>query len=312
MQHIPYVEKYRPTTLEKIVLSESNDKIFHTMLEKRLFPNMLLYGPPGTGKTTTIINFVNCVQPHNKSLVLHLNASDERGIDTIRSQIAKFVSSKALFVKGIKFIILDEVDYMTKSAQLALKYLMQKYQTSVVFCLICNYISKIEDVLKSEFIELKFNSLPKNKILEFLTDVVEKEKLKIDSRGIEGIQSIFSNDIRSMLNYLQLHYANKSGMIHSSYIMNNDDIQRIYIELNNKCGEKRKSYFLAEALKYNTTYKLLSLKIFNMLVRERKITDLSAIRKFESIIHEDQFNIYEIDYLLHILCKLCLNDNTSI
>jgi GTPase SAR1 family protein len=76
---------------------------------------LLLYGPPGTGKTTTIVNLINAYQNKlgfkNKDLIIHLNASDERGIDIIRNQISFFVNSKPLFHSGMKFVILDEVDY---------------------------------------------------------------------------------------------------------------------------------------------------------------------------------------------------------
>jgi hypothetical protein len=81
--------------------------------------------------------------------MIHLNASDERGIDIIRNQINQFVNSKTLFNKGMKFVILDEVDYMTKNAQQALRYLLQNYSSSVRFCLICNYISKIDEGLQA-------------------------------------------------------------------------------------------------------------------------------------------------------------------
>jgi DNA polymerase III delta prime subunit len=88
---IPWVEKYRPTRLEDIVLEPINRQIFENILHTRYFPNLLLYGPPGTGKTTTIINLINAYQERynqkNKGLMIHLNASDERGIDIIRNQI---------------------------------------------------------------------------------------------------------------------------------------------------------------------------------------------------------------------------------
>ena len=131
-QHIPWVEKYRPNKIENIILEDNNKQFIFNMLEKQIYPNLLLYGPPGTGKTTTIINIINSIYPNdiNKSIVLHLNASDERGIEMIRTQIHKFISSKPLFVEKIKFVILDEVDYMTKSAQNALKYLLQQYNTT--------------------------------------------------------------------------------------------------------------------------------------------------------------------------------------
>jgi replication factor C subunit 3/5 len=132
----------------------------------------LLYGPPGTGKTTTIINLINEYQTKynqtNKGSVIHLNASDERGIDIIRNQIYQFVKSKNFFEVGLKFVILDEVDYMTKNAQQALKYLLQSSCYNVRFCLICNYISKIDESLKNEFICIRFNQLPRCDIYKFI------------------------------------------------------------------------------------------------------------------------------------------------
>ena len=104
--------------------------------------------------------------------MIHLNASDERGIDIIRNQINQFVHSKTLFNKGMKFVILDEVDYMTKNAQQALRYLLQNYSSSVRFCLICNYISRIDEGLQNEFIRLRFNQLPEQKITHFYVYLV--------------------------------------------------------------------------------------------------------------------------------------------
>ena len=126
---IPWVEKYRPKVFSDIVLNDNNKALLENILKNDYFPNLLLYGPPGTGKTTTI-NLINKYQELNneksKELIVHLNASDDRGIDIIRNQINQFVNSKTLFTKGLKFIILDEVDYMTKNAQIAMKNLLQK------------------------------------------------------------------------------------------------------------------------------------------------------------------------------------------
>ena len=147
---IPWVEKYRPNSFDNIVLGPINQSIFGNILKTNYFPNMLFYGPPGTGKTTTIINLIDSYYKNNnitnyKSSIIHLNASDERGIDTIRNQIIQFVKSNGMYINNLKFVVLDEVDYMTKNAQQALKYLLQYNHKNIRFCLICNYISKIEE-----------------------------------------------------------------------------------------------------------------------------------------------------------------------
>ena len=206
----PWVEKYRPTQFDHIVLDASNRNLFQQILKKQYFPNLLFYGPPGTGKTTTVINLINEFQTKhygrsNKSNVIHLNASDERGIDIIRNQIHSFVKTMNLFEKGFKFVILDEVDYMTRNAQHALKYLLQTTTTDVRFCLICNYISKIDMALQNEFICVRFNQLPKDDIFHFIRTIAMKEKLTIRDAAIDAIQTVFRSDIRSMINFLQLH-----------------------------------------------------------------------------------------------------------
>lgn len=204
---IPWVEKYRPTNFDDIVLDPLNKRIMETIINNNYFPNLLLYGPPGTGKTTTIINLINSFQEKNnqknKGLMIHLNASDERGIDIIRNQISQFVYSQSLFSNGTKFVILDEVDYMTKNAQHALKYLLQSYNNNVRFCLICNYISRIDESLQNEFMRLRFNQLPDVDIIRFLNIISHKEQLGISNEKLTSIQRLYKSDIRSMINYMQ-------------------------------------------------------------------------------------------------------------
>jgi replication factor C subunit 3/5 len=204
---IPWVEKYRPHNLNDIVLDPLNKTIITQIIKTNYFPNILLYGPPGTGKTTTIINLVNKFQEKhnqlNKGLMIHLNASDERGIDVIRNQIHQFVNSNSLFHNGIKFVILDEVDYMTKNAQQALKYLLQGFSNNVRFCLICNYISRIDESLQNEFMRIRFNQLPESAIIHFLSTISTKEELNISTEKLKAIQRLFKSDIRSMINYMQ-------------------------------------------------------------------------------------------------------------
>ena len=212
---IPWVEKYRPDCFDDIIISDINKSIFSSIFTKQHFPNMLFYGPPGTGKTTTIINLVNKYfknidVKNSKSSILHLNASDDRGIDIIRNQILQFVNTNSIYKKGLKFVILDEVDYMTKNAQTALKRVIQNVNDNVRFCLICNYICKIDESLKNEFICIRFNQLPVEETVRFIRNIAAQENINISDDVIHNIQKMYQSDVRSMVNFLQLHQSEQN------------------------------------------------------------------------------------------------------
>jgi len=268
---IPWVEKYRPTQFENIVLDPINRELFQNILEKQYFPNLLFYGPPGTGKTTTIINLINEYQTRhsrpNKSNVIHLNASDERGIDIIRNQIHSFVKSLNLFETGFKFVVLDEVDYMTKNAQQALKYLLQTSSNNVRFCLICNYISKIDESLQNEFICIRFNQLPKNDIYQFIKTIAVKEDILISENAINSIQTMYHSDIRSMINFLQLN-QNLQMKEWEKNVINNALLETVYKKIKSECsvGEFIR-YIHAISIQYNVDKKHIIQSFFNHLIR---------------------------------------------
>lgn len=215
---IPWVEKYRPQNMDSIILTPNNRTILKNIIEQNHFPNLLFYGPPGTGKTTTIVNLIKQYQAKydqdHSELITHLNASDERGIDVIRNQIHIFVNNECMFRKGIKFIILDEVDAMTDNAQHALHFLLQNTSDkNVKFCLICNYITKVYSSLQGEFLQLKFNKLPRKKIKEFLTNIAKKENIKLSDHILQHIIYQYDSDIRSMINFMQCNHAHLDNNI---------------------------------------------------------------------------------------------------
>ena len=290
---IPWVEKYRPDKFENIVLDEDNEKIFRNIINFNIVPNLLFYGPPGTGKTTTIINLIkeyqNKYNQKHKSLVIHLNASDERGIEIIRSQIMQFINTKPLFSNGMKFVILDEVDYMTKNAQQALKYLLQSYNKNVKFCLICNYISKIDESLKKEFIRLKFNQLPCNKIYSFLENIVSKENLNISSNDIKSIQKIYESDIRSMINFLQSNQEYKTEDKLKIKIMNDKTFESITenIKKNGKIKTNLAVNFINKlSVDYNTDKKQIIKNYFNFIIKTNELMRNEIFINFvENIMH---------------------------
>lgn len=302
MANIPFVEKYRPSNLEDIILEDVNRTIIENFLEKKIYPNLLLYGPPGTGKTTTIINLIKYIQKSensNKSLLLHLNASDERGIDTIRNQIAKFIDSKPLFSKGTKFIVLDEVDYMTKNAQQALKYLLQQYNNKAVFCLMCNYISKIECSLKNEFIELKFNKLPESNIIEYMKTISAKEKLIVPHDHYCQLQKLYKNDVRSMINYIQMNYTNTKQQ--HTEMMSDEKLMKIFSYLQSEDNIPTKRTYIQHHCSINNITPIsVFTSMFSLLIKSNKIHDFHLIKKFELVFHEDQYNIYVMDYIIQL------------
>jgi replication factor C subunit 3/5 len=269
---IPWVEKYRPTKFDNIVLDPVNQKLFENILNKNYFPNLLFYGPPGTGKTTTIINLINEFQAKystiNKNLVIHLNASDERGIDIIRNQIFQFIKTNNMFDIGMKFVILDEVDYMTKNAQQALKYLLQTCNQNVRFCLICNYISKIDDSLQNEFICIRFNQLPKSEIFHFIKTISENENLNINYESIETIQNLFHSDIRSMINFIQLN-QNTDLVNWDKKVINRSVLENIHEILIDSLipVENIKLLIYRISVQYNIDKKSILLKYFHHLIR---------------------------------------------
>jgi len=297
-ENIPWIEKYRPSKFEEIVLDPINRTIFKNILDKNYFPNLLFYGPPGTGKTTTIINLINEHQRRysqiNSSTVIHLNASDERGIDMIRNQIYQFVRSKNMFEKGMKFVILDEVDYMTKNAQQALKYLqyiLQSQSYQVRFCLICNYISKIDDSLKNEFLAIRFNQLPREDIHQFIRHVVETEKIEMSDEVIYTIQNRFQSDIRSMINFIQL---NQNIVNWNEHIITDEvckTLHTIFTEKTQTTVDYLK-YFHEKSCQYNID-KLSILKMyFHYIIREHSdILTTRILDIMEHIFHNADTNI---------------------
>ena len=146
-------------------------------IKEEQLPHLLFYGPPGTGKTSTILACARQLYKPQSfgSMVLELNASDDRGINIVRGQILDFASTRTIFKGGYKLIILDEADAMTNDAQNALRRIIEKYTENVRFCIICNYLSKIIPAIQSRCTRFRFAPLSPDQILPRLEHVVEAE-----------------------------------------------------------------------------------------------------------------------------------------
>ena len=301
----PWVEKYRPKKFDDIVLDDNNKTIFNNILKKKYFPNLLLYGPPGTGKTTTIINLINKYQElegcKNKDLIIHLNASDDRGVDIVRNQINQFVNTKTLFNTGIKFIILDEVDYMTKNAQCALRYLIQQYSDNIRFCLICNYISRIDTALQNEFVRLKFCNLPKKQINTFLKKIVIQEQININDNQIKSIQNTFNSDMRSMINYLQ---SNTNVIFDNNFKIISETFWETLI--NDYFKKQQSIKIIKEHIEescdlYNTRVKNFIVNFITYIIHSKEYTlNKDWLNKCQTVLHyiESNKNSYILNYFI--------------
>ncbi|KAH7680195.1 replication factor c subunit [Aphelenchoides avenae] len=209
-KNLPWVEKYRPASLEDLVSHQEIIKTINRLIDENKLPHLLFYGPPGTGKTSTILAAARRIftEKQRPSMVLELNASDDRGIGVVRDEIVSFCQSRTLHVDHagtaqFKLVILDEADAMTKDAQNALRRVIEKYTDNVRFCIICNYLSKIIPAVQSRCTRFRFAPLSKEQVMPRLEYIVKEEKVTVTEDGKEALYKLSGGDMRRVLNILQ-------------------------------------------------------------------------------------------------------------
>ncbi|KAI0831101.1 P-loop containing nucleoside triphosphate hydrolase protein [Trametes gibbosa] len=214
--HQPWVEKYRPKTIDDVSAQEHTVAVLRKTLTSTNLPHMLFYGPPGTGKTSTILALARQLfGPDNfRSRVLELNASDERGISIVRDKIKNFarqtpraqaVSSdgKTYPCPPYKIIILDEADSMTQDAQAALRRIMELYARITRFCLVCNYVTRIIDPLASRCSKFRFKPLDPASTSARLAQIASAENVPVPPETIATLIATSHGDLRRAITYLQ-------------------------------------------------------------------------------------------------------------
>ena len=211
-----WVEKYRPQTLDDIILSERNKEIVRGFSEE--IPNLLFVGTPGTGKTTLARILVNDVLKCN---YLYINASDESGIDTIRHKVTNFSQTKS-FDGKVKVVILDECDGLTSQAQAALRNTMESFAKYTRFILTANYKHKIIPALQSrcQFLDIK-PTLEDG--VKRIYGILKQEGIEIDDaqkkKFVELVKVNFP-DLRKAINEIQKNCINGSLAITSVSVDN--------------------------------------------------------------------------------------------
>jgi DNA polymerase III delta prime subunit len=208
-----FVEKYRSQTLEDYVGNEQLKQIIGKYIETNDIQNLLLYGTPGTGKTTLakiIVNNIDCDY-------LYINASDERGIDTIRDKVQGFASSATF--KSLKVIILDEADFLTIQAQASLRNIIETYSRTTRFILTCNYLERIIDPLQSRCQVLKITPPSKKEAAQHIANILEAEDVNYEITNLALVVNKYYPDIRKILNTCQTNIIENTLKIDESILI---------------------------------------------------------------------------------------------
>lgn len=209
-EQLPWIEKYRPKQINQIISHRDIILSLKSFINKKTLPHLLFYGPSGSGKTSTIKCCAREIYgKYMDCMILELNASNERGIETVRTKIKNFVCNKnSIFLphetRGIfKMVILDEIDSMTVEAQGMLRQTIEKNSNTTRFCLICNDIDKINPALQSRCAHYRFTPLKTKDMQSKLNEICSLEKIDCDKNAMNAIIKISKGDMRAAINILQ-------------------------------------------------------------------------------------------------------------
>lgn len=260
------IEKYRPKTLDEIVLDNETKKIILAWKESRTIPHLLLLGRAGIGKTSLMKIIVHDVLQCDSDYI-YINASNENGIDTVRSKILDFVN-KSTFDSPIKVVCLDEADHLTTQGQAALRNVMEEFSETSRFILTGNYRSKISEpiVSRCQILDIEPSQKEYLKRCKFILD---QEKIEYDVTALkllhEEIKKYFP-DLRRIIGEVLQKSSYTGKLIIKQKKSENEFIEELFqkIENNEKSFEIRKWYLLLVD-KYQNDYNFLMVGMLNAL-----------------------------------------------
>ena len=258
-----WVEKYRPKTINEMVLSNANKVFLEQIKKKGETPNLMLAGAPGTGKTSMAKVIVNDILDCQ---YLYINASEENGINDIRSKVMSFAQTRSIDSK-IKVIILDECDFLSINAMAALRNIMEEYQGTTRFVLTCNYPFKVIPAIHSRCQELDVTP-PLNGVLTKCVNILKAENVTVPGDVKEKLVSLIKTtfpDIRKCINRIQKNTID--GVL---VIENIDNIGGLSTEiwdmvLNKKDITKIREYIISKETDFNNDYHALLKQLFEAI-----------------------------------------------
>jgi len=306
MTYVPWIEKYKPNNIENF-----NDNLINIFKNFHKIKNILIHGLPGTGKTTfcdlIIKEYFN---DDNDDNLLILNASDERGIDTVRNKIRVFCQKSITHNKSFKMCILDECDNLTYEAQTSLRRILEDFNNTK-FVFICNYNYKIINPIKSRCLELEFKEFSYDYIMKFSLNILQKENILNDdklvimyTKYIKYLIYLLKNDIRKIITYIEFLSKMKPDTYDEKII--NDVIGYLPIDFTEKLLNKIKSVRdISSIVKLLSNYSMNNI-LENILEIVIKNDDISYINKKKMITLLSEIDLYKnkkVDYEI-IIYKL--------
>jgi replication factor C small subunit len=290
-----WVEKYRPDILENYVGNENLKETISKYIEQNDIQNLIFYGPAGTGKTTLaklLVKNINCD-------FIYINASDERGIETIRDKVSGFASTMSF--KPLKVVILDEADFLTIQAQASLRNVIETFSKSTRFILTCNYIERIIDPLQSRCQTLKIVPPSKADVARHLCKVLSQENVNYDTDSVVNIVKKQYPDVRKMLNICQMSSKKGELVVDSQTLVSSNYIDQIIELLPNNKSFKQIRQIIADSNvdDFEALYRALYERIDEYTPR-----DAEAIIIIEEYLYHANFRIDKEINVMACIAKL--------
>lgn len=322
----------RPRNLEDVIFQDDIVRALKSSLETGNLPHLLFYGPPGTGKTSTILALAR--QLYGPELfhtrVLDLNASDERGIDVIRTKVKNFaqltVGAKPTGYPypcpPFKLIVLDEADSMTPDAQAALRRTIETFSKVTRFCIICNYVSRIIEPITSRCAKFRFMPLDKDTVKQRLRYICEKEAIQFSDSVIDTIIKLSDGDMRKAITLLQstarMHGSSErtssTDVIETAGALPDSVVETLYRAVQSNIFETMQQAVTDVVHAGYSAAQVLS-QLHDMVLNRSDLTDLQKSRIFMEMAQTDfalNDGADEFLQLLNICATLLRISNTSI